>query len=105
MCSGDRWTVTVVAVLYAHCRNRYREIFKRVEGVSQRMLTVTLRNLERDGLVTQTMRPTIPPKVEYELSERGQSLVAPLRALWFWVRDNRADIERSRKDFELRVVN
>jgi DNA-binding HxlR family transcriptional regulator len=69
------------------------------------MLTVTLRNLERDGLVTQTMRPTITPKVEYELSERRQSLAAPLRALWFWVRDNRTDIERSRKDFELRVVN
>lgn len=100
MCIGDKWTVMVVAALSAHGRTRYGELFKRINGVSQRMLTVTLRALERDGLVTRTIHPTIPPKVEYELSAKGKDLSVPLYALWVWARENRVDIENSRQAFD-----
>ena len=95
MCIGDKWTVMVVAVL-SHGPIRYTQLFKRVDGISQRMLTLTLKALERDGLVNRTVFPTIPPRVEYELTERGWSLAKPLRSLWDWARDNRIDIEESR---------
>jgi DNA-binding HxlR family transcriptional regulator len=78
---GDKWTVLVVGVL-AHGPMRYRQIFKRVDGISQRMLTLTLKGLERDGLVTRTVYPTNPPRVDYELTERGKTLVVPLHLLW-----------------------
>src|SRR5260370_707972 len=71
---GDKWTVLVVGVL-AHGPMRYSQIFKLVEGVSQRMLTLTLKSLERDGLVTRTVCPTNPPRVDYELTERGKTLI------------------------------
>lgn len=100
MSIGDKWTVMVVGALSFHGRARYGELFKRVDGVSQRMLTVTLRALERDGMVTRTIHPTIPPKVEYELSQRGHDLAVPLYALWMWARANRDDIETSRREFD-----
>ena len=102
MCIGNKWTVMVVATL-SHGPRRYSQIFKKVGGVSQRMLTMTLRALERDGLVNRTMYPTIPLKVEYELTERGMTLVDPLSALWFWAKANRNGIEQSRHDFDRRA--
>src|ERR1700687_278830 len=80
---GDKWTVLVVGVLavLAHGRMRYRQICKLVGGVSQRMLTLTLKSLERDGLVTRTVYPTNPPRVDYELTERGKTLIVPLHLL------------------------
>src|ERR1700679_3162386 len=77
---GDKWTVMVVGAL-SKGPIRYNEIRRRVEGISQRMLTLTLKALEQDGLVTRTMYPTIPPRVDYELTELGGKLIVPLKAL------------------------
>jgi DNA-binding HxlR family transcriptional regulator len=85
---GDKWTVMVVGAL-SKGPIRYNEIRRRVEGISQRMLTLTLKGLEQDGLVTRTMYPTIPPRVDYELTELGRKLIMPLKALSKWARENR----------------
>jgi DNA-binding HxlR family transcriptional regulator len=98
---GDKWTIKVVATL-AEGPMRYNQIFKSVGGISQRMLTLTLKNLERDGLVSRTMYPTIPPRVDYALTERGKTLFEPLNALWMWVEANHAAIERDRQAFDER---
>ncbi len=77
---GDKWTVLVVSYL-GNGPMRFNEIRRTVDGISQKMLTTTLRNLERDGFVSRTMFPTIPPKVEYELTELGRDLLKPVRGL------------------------
>jgi DNA-binding HxlR family transcriptional regulator len=84
---GDRWTVLVVGALDAGPR-RFTEIATDVEGVSQKMLTQTLRSLERDGFVVRTAYPVVPPHVEYELTDLGRSLQEPLRALERWAVEN-----------------
>lgn len=96
---GDKWTVMVVEVLGSGPK-RFNEIRRLIGGVSQRMLTLTLRGLERDGLVTRTMFPTIPPRVDYELTDLGRSLRAPVEALGLWARANRARIEGARQRFD-----
>jgi DNA-binding HxlR family transcriptional regulator len=96
---GDKWTVLVVGALSLGPM-RYRQIFKLVDGVSQRMLTLTLKSLERDGLVTRTVYPTKPPRVAYELTERGKTLIVPLHLLWKWAQANRNAIEGARRDFD-----
>ncbi|MFC5138333.1 winged helix-turn-helix transcriptional regulator [Actinomycetospora rhizophila] len=96
---GDRWTVLVVGAL-ADGPRRYTELARRIEGVSQKMLTQTLRALERDGLVVRTVHPVIPPRVEYELSDLGRSLLAPLGALERWAIDNIADVLAAREDYD-----
>jgi DNA-binding HxlR family transcriptional regulator len=96
---GDKWTVLVVELL----RNgpmRFNELRRTINGISQRMLTLTLRGLERDGLVTRTVYPTIPPRVEYELTPLGRTLRAPLGAIAEWARTNRPTIERAQKLFD-----
>jgi DNA-binding HxlR family transcriptional regulator len=98
---GDKWTVLVVELLCAgRGPVRFNEIRRSIEGISQRMLTLTLRGLERDGLVTRTVHPTIPPRVDYELTELGQSLRVPLVAVAEWARANRAAIVDARKVFD-----
>jgi DNA-binding HxlR family transcriptional regulator len=92
---GDKWTVLVVGALSLGPK-RYRQIFKLVDGVSQRMLTLTLKSLERDGIVTRTVYPTNPPRVDYELTERGKTLIVPLHLLWTWAQANRTAIEGAR---------
>jgi DNA-binding HxlR family transcriptional regulator len=84
---GDKWTVMVVGAL-SQGPIRYNEVRRRVEGISQRMLTLTLKGLEQDGLVTRTMYPTIPPRVDYELTELGRKLIVPLRGLYEWALEN-----------------
>jgi DNA-binding HxlR family transcriptional regulator len=101
---GDKWTVKVVLVL-SQGPMRYNQIFRLVGGVSQRMLTLTLKNLERDGLVSRTVYPTNPPRVDYALTERGQTLIVPLNVLWTWVLDNHAAIEEDRFAFDTRHQN
>lgn len=98
---GDKWTVMVVGVL-SNGPQRFNTILRTIGGVSHRMLTLTLRGLERDGLVTRTVYPTIPPKVEYELTELGSSLITPLRALASWGLKNRPQIEQARAQFDAR---
>ncbi|RST31632.1 transcriptional regulator [Sphingomonas ginkgonis] len=80
---GDKWSMLIVMVLSAGPR-RFNELKRVIDGISQRMLTLSLRGLERDGLVSRTVTPTIPPRVDYELTELGRSLREPVRALGEW---------------------
>src|SRR5262249_56017289 len=86
---GDKWTVLVVSEL-GQGPKRFNEIRRGLGSISQRMLTLTLRALERDGLVTRTVHPTIPPRVEYKLTRLGHSLLDPVSQLGLWARKNRA---------------
>jgi DNA-binding HxlR family transcriptional regulator len=96
---GDKWTVLVVELL-RHGPMRFNELRRTINGISQRMLTLTLRGLERDGLVTRTVYPTIPPRVEYELTTLGRTLREPLGAIAEWARTHRPAIERAQKLFD-----
>lgn len=101
---GDKWTVLVIMRL-GEGTLRFNELRRRVDGISQRMLTRTLRALERDGLVTREVFPTIPPRVDYALTDLGRSLREPARALAMWALDNHADIARAREDYDERTSN
>jgi DNA-binding HxlR family transcriptional regulator len=96
---GDKWTVLVVGTLCSGPM-RFNEIRRAVDGISQRMLTLTLRGLERDGLVTRTVFPTIPPRVDYELTELGRTLREPLNTLAEWARANRDTVAEARETFD-----
>lgn len=96
---GDRWTVLVVGAL-TEGPMRFSELSRRIDGVSQKMLTQTLRGLERDGLVTRTVHAAVPPKVEYELTESGRTLTGPLSALDAWARTHIEDVVRSRLAYD-----
>jgi DNA-binding HxlR family transcriptional regulator len=96
---GDKWSMLVVMLLGDGPR-RFNEIKRMVGGISQRMLTLTLRGLERDGLVTRTVFPTIPPRVDYELTELGRSLWQPVEALGNWARAHQPKIEAARQRFD-----
>jgi DNA-binding HxlR family transcriptional regulator len=99
---GDKWSVLIVALL-GDGPKRFNEIKRMVGGISQRMLTLTLRGLERDGLVTRTVFPTVPPRVDYELTDLGRSLWRPVEALVAWARANQAEIEAARRRFDARA--
>ena len=92
------WTVMVVVAL-EQGPLRYNEIRRVVDGISQRMLTLTLKGLERDGLVKRTMYPTIPPRVDYELTELGNRLMVPLQSLYDWAVKHRPAMLAARKKF------
>ena len=96
---GDKWTVLVVGEL-GRGPKRFNEIRRALGSISQRMLTLTLRGLERDGLVTRTVFPTIPPRVDYELTKLGRSLLEPVSGLGLWARRNRPAIEDARRRFD-----
>jgi DNA-binding HxlR family transcriptional regulator len=98
---GDKWTVLVVEQLCGERgAMRFNEIRRSIGGISQRMLTLTLRGLERDGLVTRTVHPTVPPRVEYALTDLGRTLRNPLVAVADWARANRPAIDEARKVFD-----
>lgn len=84
---GDKWTVLVIIMLRER-GYRFNELKRGIDGISQRMLTLTLRNMERDGLVTRTVTPSIPPRVDYELTHVGISLAEPVRILGDWAFQN-----------------
>jgi DNA-binding HxlR family transcriptional regulator len=96
---GDKWTVMVVGIL-SDGPVRFNALQRAVAGVSHRMLTLTLRGLERDGLVKRTVFATVPPRVDYELTELGHSLKPPLELLAAWARTHQAAIERAREAFD-----
>jgi DNA-binding HxlR family transcriptional regulator len=98
---GDKWTILVVGVLGDGAK-RFNEIRRGLGSISQRMLTLTLRGLERDGLVTRTVFPTIPPRVVYELTKLGRSLLEPVNAIGLWARQNRPAIQDARRRFDAR---
>ena len=97
---GDKWSLCVVGALYEG-PSRFNELKRRIGGVSQRMLTLTLRGLERDGLVTRTVYPTNPPSVAYGLTDMGRTLVEPVLALVQWAEAHLGDIQRARSSFEI----
>jgi DNA-binding HxlR family transcriptional regulator len=96
---GDKWTILVVSEL-GNGPRRFNEIRRALGSISQRMLTLTLRGLERDGLVTRTVFPTIPPRVDYELTKLGRSLLEPVSGIGLWARQNRAAIQEARMRFD-----
>lgn len=97
---GDLWTVLTVGAL-AEGPLRFKDLAQRVDGISMKMLTKTLRNLERDGLLTRTQYPQIPPRVEYELTTVGHNLVGPLNELQKWAAAHADEILESRTQHEL----
>ena len=100
---GDRWSVLVVISLAEYETLRFNEL-KRNLGISQRMLSLTLKELERDGLVDRTYYPTIPPKVEYNLTEMGQSFREPVGVLGYWALDNLSKIDAAREVYDAKAT-
>lgn len=96
---GDKWSLYIIASL-ANGSRRFNELRRGIDGISQRMLTLTLRGLERDGLITRTMYPTIPPRVDYELTELGRTLLGPVMALVNWANDNQFAIAKAHQRFD-----
>jgi len=96
---GDKWSVLIIMML-AEKPRRFNELRRVIGGISQRMLTLTLRGLERDGLVTRLLTPVIPPRVDYQLTELGRSLCKPVIALGEWAKEHGAEIERAQALFE-----
>jgi DNA-binding HxlR family transcriptional regulator len=96
---GDKWSVFVIMML-GDGPKRFNELKRMIGGISQRMLTLTLRGLERDGLVTRTVFPTIPPRVDYELTDLGRGLAKPVQALGQWAFENKVEIEGAREKFD-----
>jgi DNA-binding HxlR family transcriptional regulator len=100
---ADKWTVRIV-VLLGDGPQRFNEIKRMAGGISQRMLTLSLRALERDGLVTRTVYPSVPPRVEYELTKLGSTLWDAVEPLSIWARAHLTEIVESRKRFERRAA-
>lgn len=96
---GDKWTVLVVGAL-SKGPLRYNELNRAIDGISQRMLTLTLKGLEQDGLVTRTLYPTIPPRVEYALTDMGRTLIDPLQELYQWAMVNLPRMAEARIEYE-----
>jgi DNA-binding HxlR family transcriptional regulator len=96
---GDKWSVLIVGLL-DRGPVRFNALRRSVEGISQRMLTLTLRGLERDGIVTRTVEPTTPPSVEYALTPLGRSLLKPIGALALWAEQNRTAVSEARAKFD-----
>jgi DNA-binding HxlR family transcriptional regulator len=100
---GDKWSVLVI-VLLGQRTHRFNELHRAIEGISQRMLTLTVRSLERDGLVKRTVYATVPPRVDYELTELGQTLLVPLEALSAWANAHRGDIQAARDQHDRQAL-
>ncbi|WP_223199369.1 winged helix-turn-helix transcriptional regulator [Solihabitans fulvus] len=99
---GDKWSVEVIYNLTEGTR-RFTELRREIDGISQRMLTVTLRALERDGIVRRTVFPVVPPRVEYELTPLGETLRSLIGALVDWSTEHTADVDAARLDYDRRV--
>jgi len=99
---ADKWSLLVIALL-DNRRLRFTELRREIDGVSQRMLTVTLRQLERDGLVKRTVHPVVPPRVEYELTPLGGTLHSTIRSLVSWTEAHQGEIAAAREAYDGRV--
>ncbi len=97
---ADKWTMLIIEVLAEKGVMRFTRISERVDGISQKMLTQTLRHMERDGLITRTVHPVVPPKVEYELTQLGMSLGAAFCGVWVWAAENLRQVEKARNSFD-----
>ena len=99
-CVADKWTMMVLEVLAEHRELRFTRLSELVSGVSQKMLTQTLRRMERDGLVVRTVYPVVPPKVEYRLTGLGLSLGSAFCGVWVWAAENLDQVEQARQTFD-----
>ena len=99
---GDKWSILIVMIL-ARGPRRFNELKRTIDGISQRMLTVTLRSLEEDGIVIRTIYPEIPPRVEYQLTELGLSLLTQLMELASWADSHSNEIIKARKKYQRRA--
>lgn len=97
---SDKWSLLVIYTLSQNPKMRFGELQKSINDISQRMLTVTLRSLEADGLVSRQIYPEVPPRVEYQLTDLGYSLLDPLRELVNWAKKNSEVIQESRKNYQ-----
>jgi DNA-binding HxlR family transcriptional regulator len=97
---ADKWTMLVLEVLAEKGELRFTRLSELVEGISQKMLTQTLRQMERDGLITRTVHPVVPPKVEYKLTHLGLSLGAAFCGVWVWAAENLKYVEQARPEFD-----
>jgi len=101
---ADKWTLLAIDALWDNGELRFGELRERMGGgVSQKMLTKTLRQLERDGLVTRHVHPVVPPRVDYKLTKRGESLSEAVCGIWEWVDKNLKDVERARRAYDRRA--
>ena len=101
---ADKWSIYAITKLGCNGTMRFNELKKEIDGISQRMLTLTLRGLERDGFVTRTVTPSIPPRVDYELTEIGRTLIEPLNRLGEWAATHRQQVEDARESFDHAVA-
>jgi DNA-binding HxlR family transcriptional regulator len=99
---GDKWSILIIMLLGQAGKLRFNEINQQIEDISQKMLTVTLRSLEADGLVSRELYPEIPPRVEYELTDVGRSLLPHIETLSAWAKDNLGSIMKSREAYALK---
>lgn len=99
---ADKWTMLVLETLEEHGTQRFTQISKRVGGISQKMLTKTLRQMECDGLVARLVHPVVPPHVDYSLTPLGRSLGSAFCGVWVWAETHHAEIEQARKTFRER---
>ena len=100
---ADKWTLLILEVLEEKGELRFTRLAESVHGISQKMLTQTLRQMERDGLITRTVHPVVPPKVEYKLTHLGLSLGAAFCGVWVWAARNLEQVARARGEFDGRV--
>ena len=99
---ADKWTMLILELLEERGTLRFTEVGRAVEGISQKMLTQTLRQMERDGLLTRTVHPVVPPRVDYALTPLGNSLSAAFCGAWVWAERNLATVEDARARFDAR---
>ena len=101
---ADKWTLLILDALEQHGELRFTRLSALVPGISQKMLTQTLRQMERDGLVSRTVHPVVPPRVEYRLTALGLTLGAAFCGVWHWATDNREAVEAAREAFDGRAA-
>lgn len=97
---ADKWTMLILEVLAESGELRFTRIGEQVAGISQKMLTQTLRQMERDGLVARTVHPVVPPRVEYKLTDLGKTLGGAFCGVWIWAADNLKKVQASRREFD-----
>jgi DNA-binding HxlR family transcriptional regulator len=102
---ADKWTMILIEVLHDHGEQRFTQISRRVPDVSQKMLTQTLRQMERNGLVQRTVHPVVPPRVEYRLTSLGESLGEAFCGVWTWAEDHLDTVEKARGAFDQRKAS
>ena len=100
---ADKWTLLIVEELEENGELRFTQLSRKIPGISQKMLTQTLRHMERDGLVHRTVHPVVPPKVEYRLTELGHGLSESFCGVWRWVEHNLETVEAARRNFDSRL--